>query len=127
MRKSLSIYGGWGFLYTNVDPKLLEGSIVAGPSYVFGHNEKAQAFERLFIEQYKVPPNFDAAFAYEVVKNIVRVMKLRQQDDPKSLKRGLVALGTVQGVVGNYRFDEQGNMIIETSVGIMRNGQISKP
>ena len=40
------------------------------------------------------------------------------------LKRGLAGLGQINGIMGKYHFTAEGNMIVETGVGVFRNGQI---
>ncbi len=124
MRDSLTICGGWGFLYTNVAPNPLEGIRVAGPKYVFDRGARGADFEASFTKAYGRPPNFDAAFAYEVIRRLPDIENLLRKESRSQFKRALSDRQEFEGVMGKHRFTEAGNMIVETAVGVYRNGII---
>jgi len=124
IRNAAQIVGGWGFLYTSLAPAELDGIRVAGPTYVFNKATAGKAFEQRFLNTYRRAPNFDAAFAYEVIKEAPTILDILKQDGPVGLKRRLAELGTVQGVMGDYRFTSDGNMIVNTAVGVFKDGLI---
>ncbi len=121
LREKVSIVGGWGFLYTGLSKEETEGIHVAGPTYVFERNAMGSRFEEEFKKRYGTPPNFDAAFAYEMAVRIPQIMELYKKT-PDTIKDNLTTLGVLEGVMGKYHFDPEGNMIVETTVGRMTNG-----
>ena len=124
IRNSTEIVGGWGFLYTGLASSQLDGIKVAGPRYVFEKGPKGSAFAEEFQSRYGRPPNFDAAFAYELACNLPLIADVFLKHGPTRLKDELVARGKFEGVFGPYRFSPEGNMITETAVGVYRNGQL---
>jgi len=119
---TFNIIGGWGFLYTPVDKSLLEGIYVSGPDYVFENQELAKDFSQDYFNKYGVSPNFDAAFAYEVLISLNN--NFNKSDLLTPIKKQLTSKGKIKGVVGNYYFNESGEMIVETSLGIIKKGNI---
>lgn len=124
LREKLQIVGGWGFLYTPLTAQMVEGIHVAGPMYVFQRGAPGSGFERSFANKYGRPPNFDAAFAYEVISQLPDILQVIAKSSTQNLKGALASKGTVNGVFGAYHFNEDGNMIVKTAVGVFRNGQI---
>lgn len=124
LRDPLHIIGGWGFLYTPLTPATLEGIHVAGPKYVFDRGEGGTAFEGAFTKKYGKAPNFDAAFAYEVVTRLPELLRDIKKFPQKDLKQLLADKQTIDGVMGKYHFSRDGNMIVDTAVGVFRNGKV---
>jgi branched-chain amino acid transport system substrate-binding protein len=124
LKDRLKIIGGWGFLYTPLVAQVVEGIQVAGPKYVFDRGQEGKKFENDFFVKYGRLPNFDAAFAYEVVIRLPELIQDIQSVKNEDLKTILANKGDMEGVMGKYHFDQNGNMIIETAVGVFRNGQI---
>jgi len=124
LRERLQIIGGWGFLYTPLTAQTVEGIHVAGPRYVFDRGQGGSTFESAFTKKYGRAANFDAAFAYEVVTRLPELLEALQSGPQKDLKTILVNKGEMDGVMGKYHFVQDGNMVVETAVGIFRNGQI---
>lgn len=120
--ESLKIIGGWGFLYTSVNKKLLEGVLVSGPDYVYQNKDIAVKFNTDYRNKYKSDPNFDAAFAYNVILSLCENFKKENLLLP--IKYSLARKGKFKGVIGNYFFNSDGNMIVETNLGIYKNGNI---
>jgi ABC-type branched-subunit amino acid transport system substrate-binding protein len=124
LRRSLArVVGGWGFLYAPLSPAQLEGVIVAGPQYVLGRAAAADSFAAAFEAVAKRPANFDAAFAYELVRTLPELRASGALTD-STIKRGVHALGRREGVVGTYRFTPRGDMIVETGLGVYRSGRL---
>jgi branched-chain amino acid transport system substrate-binding protein len=118
----IQLVGGWGFLYTDVDPSLLEGALVSGPEYVFKNQEFAGQFYNDYFNRYQKYPNFDAAFAYNAVLSLAQ--NVSKQDVSKPIKGLFANKGKLTGVVGPYAISPEGNMIVETSLGQYRGGKI---
>ena len=112
------IIGGWGFLYTNLPNSLTDGICVSGPQYVFESKEEDNKFKTLYYNAYKSYPNFDAAFAYEAICEISKIKKginLKEYFKNKTIK---------SDVIGEYKFDSIGNLIVKTNLGMIKNGII---
>ena len=67
-------------------------------------------------------PNFDAAFAYEAIKQISNNYDVLKKE--MNLKNYFKNKIIKSDVLGEYRFDSIGNLIIETELGIINNGNI---
>jgi branched-chain amino acid transport system substrate-binding protein len=117
----LQIIGGWGFLYTDVDPKLLEGILVSGPEFIFRNQESASQFQNAYNARYGHFPNFDAAYAYNVIESLAQ--SVRKDELSKPIK-GIFVGRTFNGVVGPYTFTQDGNMVVRTTLGRYQNGRI---
>jgi ABC-type branched-subunit amino acid transport system substrate-binding protein len=115
------IVGGWGYLYTALAPSELEGTIVAGPQYIFENNPAADAFARRFRDETGRNANFDAAFAYELISTLPRV-KANGGLSASMIKRSVSSLGQQKGTVGEYYFTDRGDMIVKTALGIYKDG-----
>jgi branched-chain amino acid transport system substrate-binding protein len=126
LRDNLEILGGWGFLYTPVPPRMLEGIEVAGPTYVIDRGAGRDSFESDFTKKYGRTPNFDAAFAYEVAIRLPDLLNLLHTAPPSGMKAALFNEGVINGVVGQYHFTPDGNMIVGTGMGIFRDGHIKE-
>lgn len=114
------ILGGWGFLYTNLDMQLLEGTLVAGPNYVFGTNKLIEEFKQSYFNKNASYPNFDAAFAYELVLNIPSLLKMGSD-----IKNNIASKKVKSSIVGGYSFDNNGNMLLEkVGMGVYKSGSI---
>lgn len=117
----IRIIGGWGFLYTDVEPILLENTLVSGPEYVF-KNSNESPFFRDYVNAYKSEPNFDAAFAYTVLETIGNNIT---KENLKSPIKNLFSNKIIKSeILGDYTFDNVGNMIVKTSIGVYKNGRI---
>jgi branched-chain amino acid transport system substrate-binding protein len=120
----IQIIGGWGFLYTQVDPRLLEGVLVSGPEYVFKRQDLAGDFYEAYHKKYGTLPNFDAAFAYNVILSLGS--NIQKSDTQRPLKQLFTKKGAFEGVVGSYYFSPEGNMIVATSLGEYSDGRITE-
>jgi branched-chain amino acid transport system substrate-binding protein len=120
--RDIKILGGWGFLYTQVNPNLLEGVMVSGPDYVFKNQKLAGKFYQKYFNTYDSYPNFDAAFAYNVVTSIAE--NLKKEDFSSPIKEKFISNNNLDGVVGKYNFSKEGNMIVSTGLGVYKNGTI---
>lgn len=118
----LQILGGWGFLYTTLTKEQVEGVLVSGPDYVFRDQDLANAFREKYEAAYGAKPNFDAAFAYTVTTSLAENLSRAEREVP--LKQRLSKLGERTNIVGTYTITPEGNMIVNTSLGVFRDGII---
>jgi len=119
----IQIVGGWGFLYTPLSKEQLEGVLVSGPEYVFKNQDLANAFQAKYEKAYGAKPNFDAAFAYTVIRALAEGMT--KADVALPLKKKLAGQPEQLGVVGTYTISASGNMIVKTALGVYRNGVLA--
>lgn len=120
----IQIIGGWGFLYTGLSKEQLEGVVVSGPDYVFSQIEGSGSFFNDYKTKYGSLPNFDAAFAYEAITGLVKNVKIDSLNKP--FKQFFKNSGVINGVVGKYTFNENGEMITNFGLGIYKGGKIVK-
>ena len=121
---NIQIIGGWGFLYTSMSPSLIDGVIVSGPDYVFTNREMAKVFYDEYTKEFKTHPNFDAAFAYNVINAISKYFSKEELKSP--IKDKFYKLGKLSGVVGNYYVNKRGEMIVNTGMGVIKDGIITE-
>lgn len=122
MTGRFTVIGGWGFLYTPLDKTLLEGTLVSGPEYVFQNKEQAARFRASYQSAYGQHPNFDAAFAYEVIRVLARALPKDKIALPLKLELGRT--DSLSGAAGTFELDQDGNMIVGTTLGVYRDGHI---
>lgn len=120
----MKIIGGWGFLYTPVEPASLNGVLVSGPEYVFKNQEFAGQFYNDYHAKYNRYPNFDAAFAYNVIVSLGN--NLNRQNAGTPIKQIFAGKSGLTGVAGPYSFDADGNMIVGTGLGVYQDGRIKE-
>lgn len=120
----IQIIGGWGFLYTGLPKESLEGIVVSGPDYVFNTAQTSNDFFNSYKTKYGKVPNFDAAFAYTTINGICAQVKKESLNKP--FKVLFQDSGSIDDVVGQYSFNEFGEMITRFGLGIYRDGQIIK-
>lgn len=118
----MHIIGGWGFLYTPVEPASLNGVFVSGPEYVFKNQEFAGQFYNEYHSRYNRYPNFDAAFAYNAITSLGDNMSRENAGTP--IKQIYANKSGLTGVAGPYSFDADGNMIVKTGLGVYQDGRI---
>jgi branched-chain amino acid transport system substrate-binding protein len=120
----MRIIGGWGFLYTPVEPTYLNGVLVSGPEYVFKNHEFAGQFYNEYHARYSRFPNFDAAFAYNAIMSLGDNMNRENASTP--IKQIYADKSGLTGVAGPYSFDANGNMIVTTGLGMYQDGKITE-
>jgi branched-chain amino acid transport system substrate-binding protein len=121
----ITILGGWGFIAVrNVPDELLEGVIVAAPTYVFEKNQKALDFIKKYKEKYGTEPNFDAAFFYDNIMIIKEALKLAKTYDPEKIRIALSTMGNYSGVMGEMKISPEGDLKVPMGLGVIKNGKI---
>jgi ABC-type branched-subunit amino acid transport system substrate-binding protein len=109
------IIGGWGFLYTTVDPALLKGVLVSVPEFTLKAAPQSQ-FWRSYMSRFGDAPNFDAMFAYNAIRAVVDLAG-GQTHLGRPLKPQLAGR-QFEGIIGPYTFDKSGNMVVRTALGV---------
>lgn len=118
------ILGGWGFLYPNVGDSLLEDILVSGPEYVFRKDSLALEFSKLYLSKYGKESNYDAAMAYNTIDLISSYYDSGKIKSGIRFKDLIKNKSILQSVVGPYEINNDGEMIIKTSLGVYKKGVI---
>jgi len=123
----VKILGGWGFLYSlisnNVDPKLIDGVIVAGPSFIISKSEKATNFINEFKKSYGKEPNFDAGFAYDSLMILCEAIRKSKETKSEEIISNLEEIRDYEGVMGKLSISNR-ELKVDMVVGIIKGGKI---
>jgi branched-chain amino acid transport system substrate-binding protein len=121
------IIGGWGFLYSlmtkQMDLKLLDGVVVAGPSFIVKKNANADIFIKKFKNTFNYEPNFDGAFAYESIMILSTALKETTSDRIEELIKSLKNK-EFTGITGKIKINNNRDLIADMVIGIIRDGVI---
>lgn len=120
----INILGGWGFTtVSNVPKELVEGVIVAAPTYVFEKNKQAIEFVRNYKAKFGIEPNFDAAFAYDDIMILSGAIK-KAEDDSITIQQVLSSITVHEGIMGKVYISPDGDLNVPMGLGIIKNGKI---
>ncbi len=97
-----------------INPDLVEGVGVAVPQYFLDTSPAAKRFESRFMGKYNKKPDFDAAYAYDLLKFIASEETLKN-----------LPIARYEGVVGIISFDENGRSRTPWARARYRNGILS--
>jgi branched-chain amino acid transport system substrate-binding protein len=122
IRNSIDIIGGWGFLYPQMDVKLLEGVKVAAPVFAISENEVSQAFKSDFSDQFKYKPNFDAAFANAALSILLHAYKNANSNNPFEISKN-IENNKFDTPIGNVEIKNR-ELIVSMGIGVYRNGEL---
>lgn len=123
LRDKLTIIGGWGFINAELDANALDGILVSGPQYFFNRGKYASDFIKKYQTKYNESPNFDAALSYNAMLTIGRKLNVNNINEPAS--KIFSSDEELEGVVGKYRINDDGNMLIDTEIGIYKDGVVT--
>jgi branched-chain amino acid transport system substrate-binding protein len=121
------IIGGIGLLSLNDSATILpEGVIVAVPQYVTEKNEKARAFDEIFLKTYNHTPNLNAAFAYNAVQILSEGLAYGLDKGQGSAETVSfhVTNRTYQGIMGEVHVDDQGALVVPMEMGVIIKGKL---
>ena len=120
----INILGGWGFTtVSNVPKELVEGVIVAAPTYVFKKNKQAKEFVRNYKAKFGIEPNFDAAFAYDDIMILAEAIK-KAEDDSITIQQVLSLTTVHEGIMGKVYISSDGDLNVPMGLGIIKDGKI---
>jgi branched-chain amino acid transport system substrate-binding protein len=100
----------------------LEGIIFTSP-YFEEENPKAQKFIEQYMAKYGERPEIDAAFGYDVIMLLAKVLK-EGTNKPEYIKNNLLKIKDYPGVVGKISILPNGDTEIPIVIKTFKNGKI---
>jgi branched-chain amino acid transport system substrate-binding protein len=102
-----------------------EGLIVATPWFGEKNDPKVKAFVAKYEKAYGKKPDQFAAQAYDAFYIMTNALKAAGSADRAKLRDALAATRNFQGVVGNFSFDAERDVVMTPSVLIVKSGKFA--
>jgi len=102
-----------------------EGLIVATPWFGERNDPKVKAFVAKYEKAYGKKPDQFAAQAYDAFHIMTNALKAAGTADRAKLRDALAATRNFQGVVGNFSFDAERDVVMTPSVLIVKGGKFA--
>jgi len=100
-----------------------EGLIVATPWFGDKPDEKVQDFVKKYEEAYGKAPDQFAAQAYDALYIMAEGLKNAGEADRDALRDALAEIKGLDGILGEFSFDEEGDVVMEPTVLIIKDGK----
>jgi len=100
-----------------------EGLIVATPWFGEKDEPKVQEFVKKYEEKYGAKPDQFAAQAYDALYIMAEGLKNAGEADRDALRDSLAEIKDLDGVLGKFSFDEEGDVVMEPTVLIIKEGK----
>lgn len=118
--------GGNGFN----SPKVIEiageaadGLIVATPWFAEKEDSKVQAFVEKYEAKYGMAPDQFAAQAYDALYIYAEALKNAGEADRDAFRDSLAEIKGLEGILGEFSFDKDGDVIMDPTVLIIKDGK----
>lgn len=118
--------GGNGFNspeVIDIAGKASEGLIVATPWFGEKPDQKVQDFVKKYEEKYGQKPDQFAAQAYDALYIMAEGLKNAGEADRDALRDALAEIKDLDGILGKFSFDKDGDVVMEPTVLIIKDGQ----
>lgn len=118
--------GGNGFNspeVISIAGKASEGLIVATPWFGEKPNQKVQDFVKKYEEKYSKKPDQFAAQAYDALYIVAEALKNAGESDRDALRDALAEIKDLDGILGKFSFDKDGDVLMEPTVLIIKDGK----
>jgi len=102
-----------------------EGLIVATPWFGDKNDPKVKAFVAKYEKAYGKKPDQFAAQAYDAYYIMTNALKAAGTADRAKLRDSLAATKNFQGVLGNFSFDAERDVVMDPSVLIVKGGKFT--
>ncbi|MFE8700701.1 ABC transporter substrate-binding protein [Cytobacillus sp. FJAT-54145] len=99
-----------------------DGLIVATPWYGEKDDQKVQDFVSKFEEKYGKKPDQFAAQAYDALYIMAEALKNAGEADRDALRDALAGISGFNGILGNFSFDEEGDVVMDPTVLVIKDG-----
>lgn len=99
------------------------GLIVATPWYGDKDDQKVQDFVKKYEEKYGKKPDQFAAQAYDALYIMAEALKNAGDADRDAVRDALAETKDFQGILGNFSFDKDGDVVMEPTVLIIDEGK----
>ena len=120
--------GGNGFnspKVIEIAKEAAEGLIVATPWFGEKNDPKVKAFVAKYEKAYGKKPDQFAAQAYDAFHIMTNALKAAGTADRAKLRDALAATKNFQGVLGNFSFDAERDVVMAPSVLIVKGGKFA--
>ncbi|PWW25450.1 branched-chain amino acid transport system substrate-binding protein [Cytobacillus oceanisediminis] len=117
--------GGNGFNspeVINIAGDAANGLIVATPWYGEKEDEKVQDFVSKYEEEYSKKPDQFAAQAYDALYIMAEALKNAGEADRDALRDALAEVQGFNGILGEFSFDEEGDVVMDPTVLVIEDG-----
>ena len=123
---NLTIYGGIGFVELGkLKPEFSEAQyFITAPAFVLAlSGEKGIKFKEKYIKTFNKEPSYDAAYTYDCVIMLSKIVKEINSTDAKKIKEAILEKKFF-GVTGELQFDEKGECASSIYISTFRNGNL---
>ena len=118
--------GGNGFNspeVIDIAGKASEGLIVATPWFGEKPDQKVQDFVKKYEEKYGKKPDQFAAQAYDALYIMAEGLKNAGEADRDALRDALAEIKDLDGILGKFSFDKDGDVVMDPTVLIIKDGK----
>lgn len=118
--------GGNGFnspQVIEIAGKAADGLIVATPWFGEKDDPKVQEFNKKYEDEYGKKPDQFAAQAYDALYIYAEALKNAGEADRDALRDALAEIKNLDGVLGKFSFDKDGDVVMEPTVTVIKNGK----
>ncbi|WP_053363659.1 ABC transporter substrate-binding protein [Bacillus sp. FJAT-27251] len=102
------------------------GLIVATPWYGEKDDPKVKEFVSKFEEEYGKKPDQFAAQAYDALYIYAEALKNAGEADRDEFRDALAQVKDFNGILGNFSFDDEGDVVMDPTVLIIEDGQFKE-
>lgn len=99
-----------------------DGLIVATPWYGEKDDPKVKEFVSNFEKEYGKKPDQFAAQAYDALYIMAEALKNAGEADRDALRDALAEVKDFKGILGNFSFDEEGDVVMDPTVLVIEDG-----
>jgi len=102
------------------------GLIVATPWFGEKDDPKVKSFNEKYEAEYKKLPDQFAAQAYDGLYIMAEALKNAGEADRDKVKDALLEIKDLEGILGKFSFDEEGDVVMDPTVLIIEDGQFKQ-
>ncbi|MGM9923810.1 MAG: ABC transporter substrate-binding protein [Bacillus sp. (in: firmicutes)] len=102
--------------------KAADGLIVATPWFGAKEDVKVQEFNKKYKNEYGKEPDQFAAQAYDAMKIYAKALEEAGVADRDAFRDALAQTKDFDGILGNFSFDEEGDVVMNPTVLIIKDG-----
>ena len=100
-----------------------DGLIVATPWFAEKEDPKVQEFVKKYEAKYGMAPDQFAAQAYDALYIYAEALKNAGEADRDAFRDSLADIKGLEGILGEFSFDEEGDVIMDPTVLIIEDGK----
>ncbi len=100
-----------------------DGLIVATPWFGEKEDPQVQEFNQKYEAAYNMKPDQFAAQAYDALYILAEALKNAGEADRDKLRDALAEIKDLDGILGNFSFDKDGDVVMDPTVLIIKDGK----